>query len=41
MNDSYMTLQDYEKVLENVYKILPKVKAGAGANIPAKAVASN
>ena len=39
MNDSYLTLQDYEKVLENVYKILPKVKAGG--NIAAKAVESS
>lgn len=39
MNDSYLTLQDYEKVLENVYKILPKVKAGG--NVAPKAVASN
>jgi hypothetical protein len=29
MNESYLTMLDYEKVLENVALILPKIRSGA------------
>jgi hypothetical protein len=29
MNESYLTMLDYEKVLENVALILPKIRNGA------------
>lgn len=32
MNESYLTMLDYEKVLENVGKVLPRL-GGGGANI--------
>ena len=28
MNESYLTMLDYEKVLENVGKLLPRLRAG-------------
>jgi len=33
MNESYLTMLDYEKVLENVGKLLPRLRGGVRGSV--------